>query len=98
MKNLKNITAFSAFFALGMAFFSRSANAYIDPSSMTYIVQLIVGIVIAGGGAFVFYFRKLKRKLSKKNEDAPVAANSAVEDEDFDDDDEFDDSDIEETN
>lgn len=97
MKTMKNTLAFCAFFTLGMAFFSRSANAYIDPSSMTYIVQLVVGIVIAGGGAFAFYFRKLKRKLTKKNDEAPVM-EMAAEDEDFDDDDEFDDGDIEENN
>lgn len=94
MKKLKQIAAFCGFFALGMVFFSRSANAYIDPSSMTYIVQLVVGIVIACGGAIVFYFRKLKRKLRKKDGDAPAPVNTARDDEDFDDDGEFDDSDI----
>lgn len=97
MKKMKITIAFCAFFTLGMVFFSRSANAYIDPSSMTYIVQLAVGIVIAGGGAVAFYFRKLKRKLTKKNEQTPIMEMSTG-DEDFDDDDEFDDSDIEETN
>lgn len=91
MKKLRTAAVFCGFFALGMAFFSLTANAYIDPSAMTYIVQLVVGIVIACGGAFAFYFRKLKRKLSKKDA-APANMEVAIPDDDDFDDSEFDES------
>ena len=94
MKKISTIFTFSLFFALGMMFFSFAASAYIDPSAMTYIVQIVVGIVIAGGAAFAFYFKRIKRKLTKKS-------GSAIDDYDTkddytydDDDDEFDDSNI----
>lgn len=39
--------------------------AYIDPSAMTYIIQIIAGVVIAAGAAFGFYLRRIKRAFSK---------------------------------
>lgn len=92
MKNLKNILKFSACFALAMVFFSKTANAYIDPSAMTYIVQLVVGIVVAGGAAFAFTFRKIKRKLTHKKDEEDAgprqdAAAETVEPDEFDEDD-----------
>lgn len=90
MKTLLAVLVFGISFLLGMAGFSATASAYIDPSAMTYIVQVVVGIVVVGGAAFGFYFNKLKRALRKKGEKkaepAPVAA-----DEDIDDNGEFDD-------
>ncbi len=53
---------FLVFFAL---LFSVTTNAYIDPSAMTYIIQIIAGVAIAAGAAFGFYIRKLKRAFSK---------------------------------
>lgn len=49
-----------------------SVSAYIDPSAMTYIIQIIAGVAIAAGAAFGFYIRKLKRAFSKfgKNSDS----------------------------
>ncbi len=39
---------------------------YIDPSVMTYAIQAIAGIVIAVGAFLGIYFRKIKKKVSKK--------------------------------
>lgn len=39
--------------------------AYIDPSAMTYIIQIIAGVVIAAGAAFGFYIRRIKRAFSR---------------------------------
>lgn len=39
---------------------------YIDPSVMTYTIQAVAGIVIAIGAALAIYFRKAKKKVSKK--------------------------------
>ncbi|MEG0366272.1 MAG: hypothetical protein RR585_05525 [Coprobacillus sp.] len=97
MKNLKKVSVFSLFFVLGMLFFSTTSNAYIDPSAMTYIVQVVVGIVIAGGAAFAFYFKKIKRKLKRKVDDAKIEDYDTKNDVEFDDefdniDDDFDES------
>lgn len=88
MKKSSVIVSFAAFFALGMAFFSNQASAYIDPSAMTYIVQLVVGIVIAGGTAFAFFFKRIKRKFRK--DDSEIENYDKQEDVVFDNDDEFD--------
>lgn len=40
--------------------------AYIDPSVMTYAIQAIAGIAIAIGAFVGMYFRKAKKKISKK--------------------------------
>ncbi len=40
--------------------------AYIDPSVMTYTIQIIAGVGIAVGAFLGIYFRKIKKKVSKK--------------------------------
>lgn len=50
----------------GMLMFGRDANAYIDPSVMTYMIQAVAGIVIALGAAVGIYFRRAKKKVSDK--------------------------------
>lgn len=40
--------------------------AYIDPSVMTYAIQAGAGIVIALGAFIGIYWRKAKKKASKK--------------------------------
>ena len=40
--------------------------AYIDPSVMTYLIQAVVGIVIAIGAGAGLYFRKAKKKVDEK--------------------------------
>ncbi len=39
---------------------------YIDPSVMTYAIQAGAGIIIAVGAFVGLYFRKAKKKVSKK--------------------------------
>ncbi len=91
MKKFLNVLKFTAFFVLGMIGFSATASAYIDPSAMTYIVQVVVGLVVMGGAAFGFYFNKLKRKLKGKKDDTPK--NIQTSDEVIEDNGEFDDLD-----
>ena len=45
---------------------SQNVKAYIDPSVMTYAIQAGAGIIIALGAALGIYFRKFKKKVSKK--------------------------------
>lgn len=58
------IAGFTAICAMLM--FGRDANAYIDPSVMTYMIQAIAGIVIAIGAVVGIYIRRAKKKVSEK--------------------------------
>ena len=40
--------------------------AYIDPSAMTYLIQIIAGVAIAIGAAITIFYRKAKKKVTKK--------------------------------
>lgn len=90
MKKFSLIASFALFFVLGTFLFSFSASAYIDPSAMTYIVQLVVGIVIACSAGIAFNFRRIKRKFKKQ--DKPQEDYRQQEVVNFDNDAEFDDS------
>lgn len=82
---MKKTLQFLCFFMCGLLLFSATALAYVDPSAMTYMIQLVAGIVIAAGAAFGFYFRKLKRmfsKFGKKESAAGSRADSRWEDDD----------------
>lgn len=50
---------------VGMLLFGRDASAYIDPSVMTYVIQIVAGVVVAVGAVAGIYFRQLKRKVDK---------------------------------
>ena len=66
MKFLKK-TAMLTYVALcAMLMFGANACAYIDPSVMTYVIQAVAGIVIAGGAVAGVYFRKAKKKVNEK--------------------------------
>lgn len=43
-----------------------SAYAYVDPATLTYVIQIAAGVVIAGGVAVGVYWRKIK-KIFQKN-------------------------------
>jgi len=94
---MKRALKFIYFFICGMLLFSVQALAYIDPSAMTYIIQLVAGVAIAAGAAAGFYFRKAKRVFSKFSHKDDTAANWEYDEED-DDDTGFDDYDIEPAN
>lgn len=46
--------------------FSTTAHAYIDPSTTTFLVQAVAGVAIAIGAAVAMYWRRAKKKISKK--------------------------------
>lgn len=39
---------------------------YIDPSVMTYTIQIVAGVAIAIGAFVGIYFRKAKKKINNK--------------------------------
>ena len=48
-----------------MLLFGANAQAYIDPSVVTYVIQAVAGVVIAVGAAVGIYWRKAKKKLNE---------------------------------
>lgn len=48
-----------------MLMFGVTANAYIDPSVMTYMIQAVAGIIIAAGAAVGIYWHRAKKKVAK---------------------------------
>ena len=61
-KNLKKVAIVGYLGICSMLLFGVNANAYIDPSVMTYLIQAVAGIVIAVG----IYFRRANKKVSEK--------------------------------
>lgn len=47
-------------------FFIINANAYIDPSVMTYVIQAVTGVAIAIGAFVGIYWRRARKKINKK--------------------------------
>ena len=43
-----------------------SASAYLDPSVMTYTIQVVAGVVIAVGAVAGIMWRRAKRKIQSK--------------------------------
>lgn len=57
---------FSLICAVSLIFvFQINSFAYLDPSVVTYLVQAIAGVVIAGSAIFIVLWRKFRKKVSK---------------------------------
>ena len=61
-----------------------TVSAYIDPSAMTYMIQLVAGVAIAAGAGLSFYLRKLKRRFSKSRNSRAAVQSYAIDDDDDD--------------
>lgn len=66
MKKILKLFEFVFFLTAFLLMFSVSVNAYIDPSVVTYTIQVGAGIVIAVGAVIGIYFRKAKKKINNK--------------------------------
>ncbi|MDD6326889.1 MAG: hypothetical protein Q4D54_08100 [Eubacteriales bacterium] len=70
MKKARKIlfTALSSMFLFGgfMLWFGLNGYAYIDPSVITYLIQILSGIVISMGAIVGVYGRRIKKILAKK--------------------------------
>ncbi len=53
-------------FCCVMIMLSINASAYLDPSVMTYTIQVVAGVVVAVGAVIGVYWRKAKRKVQEK--------------------------------
>lgn len=81
---MKKALVFLYFFMFTSLLCSVTAFAYIDPSAMTYIIQLIAGIAIAAGAGAGYYLRRLKRRFSKGGGNSSRAVQYCDEDDDDD--------------
>lgn len=63
MKKALRITYFMICFSLMLTTY---AYAYLDPSVMTYTVQVIAGVAVAVGAVVGIGWRRAKRKLQEK--------------------------------
>lgn len=55
--------------------------AYLDPSIMTYTIQVVAGVVVAIGAVIGIYWRKAKKKVQNKlgiDEDAKKEVEADV--------------------
>lgn len=43
-----------------------TAQAYIDPSVLTYVIQAVAGVIVAIGAVAGIYWRKIKKKINNK--------------------------------
>jgi Flp pilus assembly protein TadB len=72
-----------------LVFTMPAAQAYIDPSATTYLIQAIAGVVIAVGSVAIIFWRRAKKKLkdkvgidfdkNKETEEAVVAVKTEEE-------------------
>ena len=66
MKKMMKWFSVTGFVALSaMLAFGANGMAYVDPSVMTYMIQLIAGIVVAIGAVVGIYFRRAKKKINQ---------------------------------
>lgn len=49
-----------------MVMLAVNVGAYLDPSVMTYTIQVVAGVVVAVGAVIGVYWRKAKRKMQDK--------------------------------
>lgn len=65
MKKIINKICFLVLSLSLCAFFTIPTFAYLDPTVVTYIIQIVAGVVIAGGAVFVILWKKAKKKVAK---------------------------------
>lgn len=60
-------TIYQGFIFFGLTvMLSSNAYAYLDPSVMTYTIQVLAGVVVAVGAVIGIYWRKAKKKVQHK--------------------------------
>lgn len=78
MNAMKKILTYGYFGLALAALLAVPALAYLDPGTVSYVISMIAGLVIAGGAALAIFRRKIKlffQNLGKKKE--PVQEKTA---------------------
>ena len=77
---VKKCLTFTYFFLWSMGLFSIYAHAYVDPSALTYLVQIIAGAVIGCGAIAGVYWTKFKKKIKGKTKETDIREPVDVDD------------------
>lgn len=81
-KMIKSVLKFGYFYSLVLLIQSTVSYAYIDPSTVTYLVQIVAAVFVAIGAACTVYRHKIVAFFKKdKTEDAVTKEDDTVEDE-----------------
>lgn len=60
MKHFKHLTTITIIFVLLFFLFTKSAYAYLDPGSGSFIFQILIATVVGASFAIKLYWRKIK--------------------------------------
>ncbi len=66
------VLRFGFYAACALLLLTQSVCAYIDPATASYVIQIIVGVVIACGTVFGIFFNKIKRAFKKNKGEEEV--------------------------
>ena len=66
MRHAKRLIGLVYFVFFGMLLTLRSASAYIDPATTSYIIQIVAGVFIALGATVAIFWRKISFWFKKK--------------------------------
>jgi hypothetical protein len=70
------VFGFFYLFICMMFLFPITACAYLDPSTITYVIQAVAGVFIAGGAAVGIYWHKIKAFFKKRKSNNVVKKES----------------------
>ncbi|HNW85973.1 MAG TPA: hypothetical protein PLP25_02410 [Candidatus Limiplasma sp.] len=66
---MKKALIFVYFFLLTILTTWAYAFAYLDPSSMTYVIQIVAGVAIAASAGIGFYWKRIRRYFRRKKKE-----------------------------
>lgn len=78
---MRKACVFLYFFLLTLAATWTYAFAYLDPSSMTYVIQIIAGVAIAASAGVGFYWKRIRRYVRRKRKERLDAKTANTPDE-----------------
>lgn len=78
---MKKILVYLYFGVLAVIALSVNVSAYLDPSTTTYLIQIIAGVFIAAGATAGIVWHKLKRTVKKKTSSEELKESNATDDE-----------------
>lgn len=63
---MKKLIKIAIFIIAVMLLYPKPVYAYLDPSVVTYVIQVVVGVAIAVGAVLYVYWNKAKQKVTNK--------------------------------
>ena len=66
---MRKTVIFIYFFLLTIVATWTYAFAYLDPSSMTYVIQIVAGVAIAASAGIGFYWKRIRRYFRRRKQE-----------------------------